>query len=70
VRDCRSAEEEVEKGVSARAEGGVQEVDAVPAALDLDAVGVAEGAEPLEAVALAHAALADAAERNDGGRRA
>ena len=37
-----SSEEEAEEGVGALAEGRTEEVDAVPAALHEDALGVAE----------------------------
>src|SRR5215212_9423317 len=57
-----SSEEEAEEGVGTLAEGRTEEVDAVPAALHEDAVGVAERSEALDAVVVAHAALADAAE--------
>jgi hypothetical protein len=58
----RLSKEEVEKSVGALAEGGIQEAGGVPAALHVDALGVAEGPEALDPVVLAHPARADAAE--------
>src|SRR5687767_7301563 len=61
--EARSAKEGVEESVGALAEGGAQEAGAVPAALDEDALGVAEGSEAFDSVVFAHSAGADAAER-------
>nr|WP_241267344.1 hypothetical protein [Streptomyces scabichelini] len=52
----------VEESVGALAEGGIEEADGVEAALHVDALGVAECPEALDAVVLAHPAGADAAE--------